>query len=123
MIFTVDPNEILALLEGVSVLIYVVSFVIALVLNVLFMMWSLKINGASNREFGAVLLTTIICALIGNALPCIGCFIAALIIQSRHDLTYGKALWAYILAGLLPFLIIVGIFVAVIGLGSITALF
>ncbi|MHA1563218.1 MAG: hypothetical protein ACTSPA_13965 [Promethearchaeota archaeon] len=86
---------------------------IFLSISTLFMKWALSITDGENRDFFPVFLTTFICLIIGDALPCCGCFIAPVIIQSRHKLDYGKSFLTYILASLLPFLIAVIIIILI----------
>ncbi len=107
--------DLLDLLDPLTIIILIILGIIMVFLSIstLFMMWALNITNGENQGFFPVFLTTFICLIIGDALPCCGCFLAPVIIQSRHKLDYGKSFLTYFLASLLPFLIVVGIIILI----------
>ena len=113
MILSIDLSD-LGLVFGSIILIIIGIIAIVLTLFTLFMKWALIITNGENREFFPVFLTSLLCIIIGDALPCCGCFLAPIIIQSRHELDYGKSFLTYILSSLLPFLTFAGIVIAFI---------
>ena len=100
MIFQ-DFDAIMALFMSVGIGILIGAAVVGLVLYALCLMLSLKIVDGGKREFGTVFVTGLLSGLVGGV-PCVGCFLSAYIINTRHDITYGKGLLAWIIAMLIP---------------------
>ncbi len=67
------------------------------------------------RDFGSVMITTLINAILISAIWFIGCIIAWWVIKVRHTDTWGKAIAAWILSIVIPILIAFGILI-VLGL-------
>lgn len=87
--------------------------VLTLVIGAFFLWLALGLVGVpeENREFGRVLVTQILNAFIGSFC----CILSWYFIKSRHDTSWGKAIAAWFLAGLIPALIALGIFMAIGG--------
>jgi len=102
--------------ESIYALMFSPLFLVGLFLGLLligaFFLWlALKILDVppERMEFGAVFVTQLINAVVG-LIPCIGCILQWYFIKERHTDTWGKAIVAWILAGLIPMAIILGIF-------------
>ena len=111
-----DPIGWLLGLGIMTIIIIVVLFiVIGLLLNTVFLLLALKITDSKHTDFGEVFVTALIMALV-SWIPCIGCILSWVIISNRHDTGIAKAIGIWLLAGLIPLLIIVGIVIAIIPL-------
>jgi hypothetical protein len=87
----------------------VVAIVIGLILGALFLMVGLGAVGGKHREFGTVFVTALIGAIV-NYIPILGCILYWYMIKVRHETTWGGAIAAWIIAGLIPLAIILAIF-------------
>ncbi len=100
--------DLLDLIFGLSiagiVVIVLIVIVFVLILGTVFLFIGLKVVDGRNMEFGAVFVTAFIMALT-SWIPCIGCIIAWVVINSRHDTGFGKAIVAWLIAELIPYLI------------------
>jgi hypothetical protein len=65
------------------------------------------VNG-SNRDLGSTFVTALLMSLV-IWIPCLGCFIAWYFIKSRHDVGWGGALVAWLLGGIIAFLVVIAI--------------
>lgn len=93
-----------------TIIIVVIAFIlIGLLLHTLFLYWALKLaNAKKNTNFGSVFVTAILMALVGW-IPCLGCILQWAFISARHDTGFLKAIGIWLLAGLLPIVIAIGI--------------
>ncbi|MHA1339861.1 MAG: hypothetical protein ACTSRZ_06945 [Promethearchaeota archaeon] len=98
-------------LFGLNIGVLIGVLLLELVLAAVFLLLGLKVVDAENREFGTVIVTAIIMWLVG-LIPIVGCIIQWFIIKSRHNTTLGKAIVAWLLAGLIPMAIMFGIMFA-----------
>jgi hypothetical protein len=96
----------------------VAAILLGLVLDTLFLFAGLSVVEGKNRTFGAVFVTAIIGALV-NWVYCIGWIIYWYAIKTRHKIGWGGAIGAWIIAGLIPLIIIF----AVLGLILLPVLF
>lgn len=104
---------------GIEMLL-VLLIVLGLVLGAVFLLLAMKlIGGYQNTEFGSVFVTALINALVGW----ICCIIAWYVIKIRHcPESWGKAILAWLLSGLLADLIAFGIYVAIFGFATLQGL-
>jgi len=107
-----DPFAILTFILGNIVLFIAVFFILALVLGALFLMLGLRVVNGQNRGFGAVFVTVLI-GVILSLIPCLGCILYWYIIKTRHQTGWGGAIGAWIIAGLIPILIVVAVVVVI----------
>ena len=107
-------------LMGVGIIIIVTVIVVILLIEIVlgaFFLWlGLKAVDSSDDSFGRILVTQLLNMLAG-LIPCVGCILQWYIIKSRHDTSWGGAIGAWLLAGLIPIVII--IIVAFIFLGPV----
>jgi len=96
-----DFDALIALLSGIGIVILLIAAAIGLLLYSISLKIALGMVDASDKEFGTVFITAILSYLV-SYVPCVGCFISVYFINSRHGISYGKGILAYILAGLLP---------------------
>ena len=102
-----QANQYLAL-GGIG-LIIVLAFIITLALAAVFLIFGVKLAGGEETSFGHTFVTAFLVAIV-SPIPCIGFPILQwYFIKSRHNLGWGGAIVAWILAGLIPFLIVLGI--------------
>ncbi len=106
---------------GILVLIFGI-IILALVLGTIFLKIALSFFDSRNDEFGSVFVTALIMALVGW-IPCIGCILSWVIINSRHKTGFGTAIVVWLLSGLLAiivaFLIVIFLIFPLLGLASI----
>lgn len=93
---------------GTLLIILILAIVIVLILGTVFLLIGLKVVDGKHTEFGSVFVTALIMALTWY-IPCLGCIIAWIVINSRHDTGFGMAIVAWIIAGLIPLIIIGGL--------------
>jgi len=93
-------------------------FLLGLLLSTLFLALGLKAVKGENRGFGNVFLTALL-NLIVSIIPCIGCILEWVIINARHKTGFGKAIVAWLIAGLIPLLIMLAILASLGVLGGI----
>jgi len=103
-----DPFAILSFILANIVLFIAVFFILALVLGALFLMLGLRVVNGQNRGFGAVFVTVLI-GVILSLIPCLGCILYWYIIKTRHQTGWGGAIGAWLIAGLIPILIVVAV--------------
>jgi hypothetical protein len=107
----------LAITELIIVLVLII--IVSLLIEALFLKLALSIvKNAKNTEFGSVFVTALIMALIGW-IPCIGCILSWVIINSRHKTGFGMAIVVWILAGLIALVVTVLIVIFIVGLFGI----
>jgi len=112
------PIPIITALLANLVLFIILFFVLMLVLGTLFLMAGLSVVGGKNRSFG----TTFVTVLIGTILtliPCLGCIIYWYIIKTRHETGWGGAIAAWLIAGLIPLIIVFALLIIVFGIALI----
>lgn len=95
-----------------------VVLVITLVLAAVFLKFGLSIAGAPETDFGTTFVTALLMAIV-SVIPCLGIILQWYFIKSRHGLGWGGAIVAWIIAGLIPLLIALGIAFAFGWLGGI----
>jgi hypothetical protein len=91
----------------------VVAILVGLLLDTLFLMAGLGLVNGKNRTFGTIFVTALIGVVLGW-IPCLGCIIYWYIIKTRHETSWGGAIAAWFIAGLIPLLIIGAIFFLVL---------
>lgn len=96
----------------------ILAIVLLLVLNTAFLKVGLNAVHGKNKQFGDVMVTVIV-GLILSIIPCLGCILYWVVINSRHKTGFGNAILAWLIAFLVPILIIVVLFVFVFGVLSI----
>lgn len=90
------------------VVIVIIAFLIGILLQAFFLYLALKIVDARNDNFGSVFVTALINTLIGW-IPCIGCILSWVVINSRHDTGFGMAIVVWLLSGLIALIIVVAV--------------
>jgi hypothetical protein len=88
------------------------AILIGLVLGTLFLHVGLGAVGGKHREFGTVFVTVLIGTVLGW-IPCLGCIIYWYIIKLRHETSWGGAIGAWLIAGLIPLVIALLLFMFV----------
>jgi hypothetical protein len=71
-------------------------------------MLGLRVVNGQNRGFGTVFVTVLI-GVILSLIPCLGCILYWYIIKTRHQTGWGGAIGAWLIAGLIPILIVVAV--------------
>lgn len=106
------------MLGGIGLAIVLV-FVITLALATIFLTFGVKLAGGEETAFGHTFVTALLMAIVAP-IPCLGLPILQwYFIKTRHNLGWGGAIVAWIIAGLIPALIAIGILFLMGGLGSI----
>jgi len=96
--------------------------VITLIFAALFLKIGLKVAGAPETDFGTTFVTALLMAIVAP-IPCLGMPILQwYFIKTRHGLGWGGAIVAWIIAGLIPILIALGVYVLLFGAGSLFGL-
>jgi hypothetical protein len=98
---------LLGLLANPVMLLMVVAlfFVIMLVLGALFLKVGLGAVNGKHKEFGTVFVTVLI-GVILSYIPCLGCILYWYMIKTRHEVGWGGAIAAWLIAGLIPLAIV-----------------
>ena len=95
-------------LGGIGLLI-VLAIVITLALGTVFLIFGVKLAGGEETTFGHTFVTALLMAIV-SPITCLGFPILQwYFIKTRHGLGWGGAIVAWILAGLIPALIVLGI--------------
>jgi len=96
-------------------------FLGTLIIGAFFLWLALKLLDVppERMTFGSVFVTQLINAIVG-LIPCIGCILQWYFIKTRHTDTWGRAIVAWILAGLIPVAIVLGISLAMGAFGTMT---
>jgi len=90
-------------LAGILIFLLLI-ILLALLFNTIFLKIALGLFKSKNRDFGQVFVTALINALIGW-IPCIGCILSWVVINSRHDTGFGTAIVVWLLAIIIGFLV------------------
>lgn len=99
--------------------IIVIFILIAVLINTIFLKISLGFfKKSEHKEFGTVFITALIMALIGW-IPCIGCILSWVIINSRHKTGFGTAIVIWLITFILEALVVYAIYFALTLLGII----
>ena len=97
----------LLVLGGLVGLIILV-FVLTLLIGSVFLLIGLKVVNAPVTDFGKVFVTVLLMAIVG-VIPCLGCILQWYFIKTRHEIGWGQAILAWLLAGLIPLVIALGV--------------
>ncbi len=115
----IDVKMILQFL-GVSltvwIFIIIVVILITLILNTIFLKIALSFVKANDDFFSSVLITALLCALVGW-IPGIGCALCWVIINARHRTGILKAIVVWILSSLIA--VVIAVIIAFIIFGVI----
>lgn len=95
----------LPVLIGIIILVIVIMIAI----QAIFLKIALGFADAKNTGFGAVFVTALINTLL-LLIPCIGCILNWVVINSRHDTGFAAAIGVWILAFIIQILVIWAIF-------------
>ncbi|MGQ4834498.1 MAG: hypothetical protein ACP6IS_11475 [Candidatus Asgardarchaeia archaeon] len=96
-----------------------IGIVLVLVLATIFLWIALKIVGGTETSFGHTFVTALLIAIV-SPIPILGLPILQwYFIKSRHDLGWIKAIIAWIIAGLIPIIIVFGVLSALGLMGSL----
>ncbi len=97
-----------ALLLGSLGTIFILLLIVGIIINALFLGIALGVVHGENRELGTTVVTALLCGLVGW-IPCIGCILSWYFIKTRHELGWGGAIGAWILTGIIEFLVVFAI--------------
>jgi len=92
-----DPMVLLAMLLAGAVILIVLFILISILIGTICYKIAFGVVDAKNEDWKSVLITSVICALVGW-IPCLGCILCWYIIKSRHDLSWGKAIIVWLIA-------------------------
>jgi hypothetical protein len=111
-------QDMWALVLGLGVVWIIVSVLLVFVLQTIFLMVGIKAVKGSNKKFGSVFVTSLI-NWVCTFVPCIGCILQWVVINSRHKTGFGNAILAWLIAIVLPVAIVVGLIFVLITVGVI----
>ncbi|MFW9805207.1 MAG: hypothetical protein ACFFFK_00595 [Candidatus Thorarchaeota archaeon] len=89
-------------------------FIISFLIQGIFLGVGLGFVNGQNRELSSTFVTALLMALV-IWIPCLGCFIAWYFIKSRHEVGWGGALIAWILGGIIQFIVMIALLIFVFG--------
>ena len=89
--------------------------IIMIIISILILGWALRYVNGTNTEFFSVAITAILMSILTAFIPCLGCIIALYIIKLRHDVGWGGALIAWILAVIVSIVVAILIFILFFG--------
>jgi hypothetical protein len=90
------------------ILIVLLFIIVQFIIQGFFLGIGLGFVHGKNTNIGSTFGTALLMALFGW-IPCLGCFISWYFIKSRHEVGWGEALAAWILGGIISFLVIIAI--------------
>jgi hypothetical protein len=97
--------------------------IVMIIISILILGWALRYVNGTNTEFFSVAITAILMSILTAFIPCLGCIIALYIIKLRHDVGWGGALIAWILAAIVSIVVAIIIFILFFGgIGALLAL-
>lgn len=97
--------------------------IVMIIISILVLGWALRYVNGTNTEFFSVAITAILMSILTAFIPCLGCIIALYIIKLRHDVGWGGALIAWILAAIVSIVVAIIIFILFFGgIGAFLAL-
>ena len=99
-----DFSGLGALLTGTFLIIVIVVVVVGILLELVFLRIGVKAVKGSNTSMGDILVTWLL-GILCSIIPCIGCILYWVVINKRHNTGFGNAILAWLIAGLLPVLI------------------
>ncbi|NHI83833.1 MAG: hypothetical protein EAX81_06000 [Candidatus Thorarchaeota archaeon] len=99
------------------VLIFTVIFMIVSIMS---LGYALNYVGGKNTGFFSSSISAILMVILVVFIPCLGCIIALYLLKLRHNISWGKAIIAVLLAGIIA--IAAYIVVAFLFLGGLTAI-
>jgi len=102
------------------VLIFGLIMLVGIVIQAIFLGIGLGFVNGENRELGSTFVTALLMGLV-SVIPCLGCIISWYLIKSRHNTSWGGALVAWLLGGIIMAVVLVVIILAFFG--GILALF
>ena len=95
---------------GIGIGLLIGLIVLDLVLLVIFLMIGLKAVNGQKRGFGSVFVTSLLNWIV-SIIPILGCILQWVIINARHKTGFGKAILAWLIAIIIPWVIIIIILV------------
>jgi hypothetical protein len=101
-------NTFLGLGIFAIIIIVVIAFLILILIQAFFLYLALKIVDAQKDNFGSVFVTALINSFL-LPIPCIGCILAWVVINSRHNTGFGMAIVVWLLSGLIAAAIVIGV--------------
>ncbi|MFX0055119.1 MAG: hypothetical protein ACFFAX_01160 [Promethearchaeota archaeon] len=98
--------------------------IIMIIVNILILGWALRYVGGTNTDFMDAAISAILISILTAFIPCLGCIISLYILTLRHDIGWGSALIAWIIAALISIVVAILVFITFFGgLGAFLALF
>lgn len=96
------------------IIIIVLYIVLSLLIQTVFLKLALRVVDHKHDDFGEVFITSLLCMLV-SWIPCLGCILCWVIINSRHETGFGSAILVWLISILLALVItIIIIFVVVV---------
>ena len=89
--------------------------VIMIIVSILILGWALRYVNGTNTDFVSVAITGFLMSILTAFIPCLGCIIALYLIKLRHDVGWGGALIAWILAAIVSIVVAIIIFILFFG--------
>ena len=95
----------------------IIMFLVGWIIGSFFLYIGLGVAGVppEDRPFGSVMITQLIVAILQSFIPIIGCILAWYIIKVRHTDSWGGAIVAWLIALIIPLIIALGIYIAILG--------
>jgi hypothetical protein len=94
------------------ILLLIIFILVFLVIFTLLLKIGLSVVYSKNNDFGSVFVTALICSLL-MAIPCIGCILCWIVINSRHETGFLAAILVWIIAVIIGFFLAFIIFIAI----------
>ncbi|MGQ4891631.1 MAG: hypothetical protein ACP6IP_03980 [Candidatus Njordarchaeia archaeon] len=88
-----------------------IAFIVGWIVGSFFLYIGLGVAGVppEERGFGSVMITTLLVSLVQSFIPLVGCILAWWIIKVRHTDSWGGAIVAWLVAMIIPIIIIIAI--------------
>ena len=101
-------NALIGLGLVLIIALVVIIILVFIIVGAIFLYLGLKPVDSTNDTFGNVCVTQVMNVILG-IIPCIGCFLQWYAIKERHDTSWGGAIAAWLLALIIPLVIIIGV--------------
>lgn len=100
---------------GIGVTIIIVLLLVVFVLQTCFLIVGLRAVESKHKDFGDVFVTSILCFVVG-LIPCLGCILQWVVIDSRHETGFGNAILAWLIAVIVSWAIAVALLIFAFGI-------
>ncbi|MFW9913747.1 MAG: hypothetical protein ACFFEU_14815 [Candidatus Thorarchaeota archaeon] len=89
--------------------------IIMIIVNILILGWALRYVGGTNTDFMDAAISAILISILTAFIPCLGCIISLYLLTLRHEIGWGSAIIAWIIATLISIVVTILVFILFFG--------